>query len=300
MRWRKLGRVFVPEGRQEWMRSHAANCAALRIDTHRYRVFFSTRDAQNRASIGWVELDLRRPLEVLAVSEEPVLRPGALGAFDDSGVSLACLVVEHDVTYLYYTGWNLGVTVPWRNSIGLAASTDGLHFERVSPAPVLDRNRVDPFSLSYPFVRHDAEGWRMWYGSNLRWGPEQRDMDHILKYATGSDAATWSPTGAICIGIERPEEYAFSRPCVMRDGDRWRMWYSFRGAAYRIGYAESDDGIVWTRHDDRAGIGVGPEEWDAESVEYPWVFDHEGARYLLYNGNRYGLTGFGLAVLESE
>jgi hypothetical protein len=34
-------------------------------------------------------------------------------------------------------------------------------------------------------------------------------------------------------------------------------------------------------------------------VEYPWVFRHEGATYMLYNGNGYGRTGFGIAVLES-
>jgi hypothetical protein len=300
MRWKKLGRVFRPDRNHPWMTSHAANCAALRIDDHRYRVFFSTRDERNRASIGWVELDLRAPLEVLAISAEPVLTPGPAGAFDDSGVSLACIVPDGDSTWLYYTGWNLGVTVPWRNSIGLAVSRDGLHFERVSPAPVLDRNRVDPFSLSYPFVRHDQNGWRMWYGSNLRWGAEQRDMDHVIKYAAGASAETWQPTGAICIGIERPGEYAFSRPCVVRDGELWRMWYSFRGTAYRIGYAESHDGITWQRRDELAGIAPGPDEWDSNTVEYPWVFDHEGSRYLLYNGNRYGLTGFGLAVLESD
>lgn len=300
MRWRKLGQVFCPDRLGDWIVSHAANCAALRIDGHRHRVFFSSRDAQNRASIGWVEIDLRRPRDVLAVSAKPVLTPGPAGAFDDSGTSLACILADGATTYLYYLGWNLGVTVPWRNSIGLAASRDGLHFERVSPAPILDRNRVDPFSLSYPFVLRDGETWRMWYGSNLRWGREQRDMDHVIKYAEGRDAETWSPTGTICIGIEHGGEYAFSRPCVVRDGALWRMWYSFRGDAYRIGYAESSDGVAWTRRDALAGIEPSEEGWDAESVEYPWVFDHEGNRYLLYNGNRYGLTGFGLAVLESE
>ena len=26
-------------------------------------------------------------------------------------------------------------------------------------------------------------------------------------------------------------------------------------------------------------------------VEYPFVFDHRGSRYMLYNGNGYGATG---------
>lgn len=281
------------------MVSHAANCVAWRLDEHRYRVLFSTRDRLNRASIGWVEIDWRRPFEVLRVSDRPLLAPGPPGAFDDSGVSLACLVTAGATRLLYYTGWNLGVTVPWRNSIGLAVSHDGWAFERYSPAPVLDRNRVDPFSLSYPFVLPGAE-WRMWYGSNLRWGPEQRDMDHVIKYAVGRGPGEWRPTGEVCVGIEAAGEYAFSRPCVVRDGAVWRMWYSYRGEAYRIGYAESTDGVRWIRRDPAAGIAPSDRGWDAESVEYPYVFDHDGARYMLYNGNRYGRTGFGLAVLESD
>jgi hypothetical protein len=33
-------------------------------------------------------------------------------------------------------------------------------------------------------------------------------------------------------------------------------------------------------------------------VEYPWIFDWQGRRYMLYNGNDYGRTGLGLAVWE--
>jgi len=31
-------------------------------------------------------------------------------------------------------------------------------------------------------------------------------------------------------------------------------------------------------------------------VEYPFVFRHNDQIYMLYNGNGYGKTGFGLAV----
>ena len=31
---------------------------------------------------------------------------------------------------------------------------------------------------------------------------------------------------------------------------------------------------------------------------YPFIFDHGGERYMLYNGNDYGKTGFGIAQLE--
>ena len=33
---------------------------------------------------------------------------------------------------------------------------------------------------------------------------------------------------------------------------------------------------------------------------YPFVFDHKGKRFMLYNGNSYGKTGFGLAEMEED
>lgn len=31
---------------------------------------------------------------------------------------------------------------------------------------------------------------------------------------------------------------------------------------------------------------------------YSYIFNHKGSRYMLYNGNGYGKTGFGLAKFE--
>jgi hypothetical protein len=33
-------------------------------------------------------------------------------------------------------------------------------------------------------------------------------------------------------------------------------------------------------------------------IGYPCVFDHGGRRFLLYAGNDFGATGFGLAIQE--
>jgi hypothetical protein len=108
----------------------------------------------------------------------------------------------------------------------------------------------------------------------------------------------------VAIDFAYGEEYAISRPSVIRDGDLYRMWFSSRarpGAdTYRIGYAESHDGVAWNRCDDRAGIDVSSAGWDAEMICYPCVFDAGGERYLLYNGNGYGKSGFGIAILEQD
>ena len=301
MRWRKLGPIFQPAGDLPWMRSHAANPVAEARGGDRFRVYFGARDERNRSSIGWIEIDLRRPREILARAEHPVLGPGPAGTFDDSGVSMGCLIRAADGRrFLFYLGWTLGVDVPWRNRVGLALSADGeAPFEKLA-RPVLDLGEADPLSLSYAWVLASGQSWLMWYGSNLDWGPDKADMTHVIKCAESRDGIEWTRDGRTALGFRGDGEFALSRPCVLKEKGRYRMWFSCRGKTYRIGYAESADGRSWVRADERAGIGVSESGWDSESIEYPHVFDHGGRRYMLYNGNGYGKTGFGLAVLDGD
>ena len=80
------------------------------------------------------------------------------------------------------------------------------------------------------------------------------------------------------------------------------MWYAHRATqsinTYRIGFASSLDGRHWQRNDSLAGIDVSLSGWDSEMICYPCVFEHHDRMYMLYNGNDYGKTGFGLAVME--
>jgi hypothetical protein len=304
MRWRKLGHLFAPDGTLPWMRTHAANPFGVRLDASRMRIFFTCRDEQQRSHIASIVADLERDFALYGLSTEPVLAPGPAGAFDDSGCAVGCVARVGDRLRLYYLGWNLKVTVPWLNTIGLAIEDPRSgRFERYSPAPLLDRSRHDPFTISYPSLLHEGGRWRMWYGSNLQWGKEPESMQHVIKYAESRDGLRWRRDGRVVVGLAHRNEYALSKPFVLRDPDCYRMWYSYRGrdevTTYRIGYAESDDGLAWRRLDDRAGIDVSTSGWDSEMISYPFVFDHGGRRYMLYNGNGYGRSGFGVARLES-
>ena len=140
MRWRKLGPTLLPAARPEWMHSHAALPFAEPMRGSIFRVYFSARDALNRSHTGWAAIDLTEPHRVLEISPDPVLSPGSLGCFDDSGAMLSWISRHGDRRMLYYIGWNLGVTVPFRNAIGLAISDDFAPFRRYSPGP--DRKSV--------------------------------------------------------------------------------------------------------------------------------------------------------------
>lgn len=302
MRWRKRGLVYSPRGDVAWMRSHAANPVAQHLAGDRFRVYFSPRDAENRSQVASLLMDVADgSARVVEGSERHVLAHGATGRFDDSGATVTGLVARDGQLLLHYLGWNRGVTIPFRNAIGAAVSADGGDtFRRWSEGPIADRNPVDPISLSYPFLLRDGDRYRIWYGSCIDWtGNSVLDYQFALKYAESADGLDWQRQGEVAVPCRLPDEDAVARPHVIREDGIYRMWYSRKkGPHYRLGYAESADGRAWRRLDDQAGLDVTPGAWDSEMVGYAHLFDHGGQRYLLYNGNGYGRTGFGLAVLE--
>jgi hypothetical protein len=297
--WHKEGLIFGPQGDRLWWVSHAAIPVVDRREGDLYRVYFSGRDAQGRVQIGYYEFDITVPHHILKISPEPVIGLGPLGAFDDNGVTSAWLVHHDGKQYQYYSGWTQGKTVPFYFYVGLAISSDnGETFHKVSAAPILERNAVDPYLTASPCVLIEDGVWRMWYVSCSRWVMEAGKPKHYyhIRYAQSDDGITWARNGCVCIDYASPNEYAIARPVVLKEDDLYKMWFTHRGAAYRLGYAESTDGLDWERKDDEVGIDVSDAGWDSQMIAYAHVFDHNGRRYMLYNGNSSGETGIGLAV----
>jgi hypothetical protein len=297
--WRRCEQIIEPLQLGDWAVSHAAVPFVRADGNGRLELFFSPRDSEQRSHTARGELSISEDGAVVS-NVEPVLAPGPLGAFDDSGAMGSCLVRHAGREHLYFIGWNVGVTVPFTTFVGCAASEDGRSFKRVSPAPVVGRSDADPFLATSPWVLVDGGRWRMWYASGVRWVEGEKGPRHEYRivHAESEDGIAWLPTRDVCIDFASEEEYALARPCVVRDSDGYRMWFSHRGPAYSIGYAESDDGLTWVRDDERGGLRPHGNGWESRSVEYPCVFDHDGRRWMLYNGNGYGETGIGLAVLE--
>jgi len=273
----------------DWLHSHATLPTPWQLDADRVRLFFSSRDEENRSHIGFVDME-----NGIVVSEtQEVLGPGKTGTFDQHGVSPCCILEVEGEIWLYYLGWNLGVDVPFRNSIGLAVWQKREHrFSKVADGPILDRNLIDPFTLSYPFVLKDESGFRMWYGSHLSWEKDGFPMQHVIKYAHSQDGIHWKRDGHICLNVEG-KDYAFSRPWVLKTQEGFEMYYCYRGDAYRLGYATSEDGLTWERKDHVIQL-ASPPQWAREMQCYPAVAVWNQEKQILFNGNQYGKTGVGV------
>jgi predicted GH43/DUF377 family glycosyl hydrolase len=307
MPWQKQGRIFVPDGSIPWMHSHATLPIPLQMH-NRWRIFFGTRDQENQSRIGWVDVAHDNPSQILAVSTEPTLQLGAPGTFDDVGMMPCSFVQCQDELRLYYIGWNRGGHVPYHLSIGLAISHDGgLTFDKYSSGPILDRNPVDPIFCTTPWVMKIENQWQMWYASATAWIKVENKFEpsYEIRKATSSDGVNWQRDGMACFPVD-PLSEAVGVPCVMYHNGRYDMWFSRRrmqdyrvdrSASYRIGYATSIDGIQWNESDPE--MGVSESGWDSEMIEYALVLQKDHSRWMFYNGNGFGHSGFGWAIWQN-
>jgi hypothetical protein len=80
------------------------------------------------------------------------------------------------------------------------------------------------------------------------------------------------------------------------------MWFSVRSTAsgYGLTYAESADGLAWERHDGAVRFTGPHADWESDTASFPSVVDTPAGRFMFYNGNGYGATGFGVAKLVAD
>lgn len=297
--WRKLGRIFEPTGIHPKLRTHAANPLAVPLGDDRVRIYYSGRDEENRSSVSYIEFDLGR-LETTYVHDRPVIEHGPPGSFYAHGISIGNCYEVTGRRYMLFMGWQVPPDSHWRGDIGRLTVADDGRLALDGDGPFVGASATDPISLSYPWVEREGTGYRMWYGSTREWDAGNGEMLHVINEAISDDGHTWHLLGQSVphvVGVAQ----AFSRPTVLRQGVGARMWFSYRGRpgqTYRIGHARSLDDNTWTLDLDSSGIDVSEDGWDAGMIEYPFAFTHNGVDYLLYNGDGYGRTGFGLAVWE--
>ncbi len=293
--WKKLGLIYSTQ-------TYNAVPVAHFVGAHTLRIYISTRSDQNYSLPFLLDYDLKHH-QVL--QEKQLNIPlGKLGTFDEHGVMPTSILKREGKLYLYYIGWSLAKSVPFRNAIGLAISeNEGLDFTKYSAGPILDRGPYDQCFVASNCIYPEAHFYRMYYLSCSEWKQTNTQLTHSynIKYAESTDGIHWQREGITMIDFKYHNEYAISCPRVIKEDNKYKMWYSYRGGfkgnTYRIGYAESLDAKQWQRKDEEVGLDVSEQGWDSEMICYPFIFKYNDHYHMLYNGNGYGKTGVGLAKL---
>ena len=136
-------------------------------------------------------------------------------------------------------------------------------------------------TLQDAFVLKENDIYKMWFS----WSDAR-----LIAYCESTDGLNWSyPTVVLpALTGSRWEGHEVKRPCIIKQGDTYHMWYTgamfpteFSNASSCIGYASSKDGIVWERLPEPV---MRPEEsWEGRALTYSHViWDEEEQLYKMW------------------
>jgi hypothetical protein len=302
--WNKVGMIFEPNIAGF---THGSHPCAIHLKDDVFIVAFTCRDSRQRSHIFLSYATVSEERMLLTGNPKMALGYGEPGYFDCDGVISVCFVKHNDRYFLYYVGWQNLPDGLWICDTGRALlDTNELSLRREFLGPVLGRDKSNPLFAAATAFHIRENVWHTWYNSGIRWEKTEQGWRHYygIHHAQSNDGIDWTCDPGLCIPFADEYEYAFGRPSVYFHEGVYFMWFAHRATrdipTYRIGFASSHDGLKWYRNDALAGIDVSSDGWDSEMICYPYVFEHRGSMYMLYNGNGYGRTGFGLAVLEKD
>ena len=231
---------------------------------------------------------------------------GSAGAFDERGVFTVTAVQDGGAVKLFYGGADTygscaGInSAHWR--IGVAESSDGVHFTRV--AQVLDigaPGKFDDYLTYRPFVLRDGSVWRMWFnGSRSPFNCPNGTLalDRRIGYAESADGVHFTrsydgdgPDGSV-LPLGAPgdiDEQQVGYVAVIRDGEQYKMFYSAndRHNVWRVALAVSNDARHWTKVPGKASNGavldVGPAgAFDVACAYQPSVVKDRDQLYRMW------------------
>lgn len=223
----------------------------------------------------------------------PVLDAGPDGDWDENYIYGGGVLVIDSILHMWYGGHS-GSIITTNFRIGHATSPDGVTWTKDTNNPVLDMGPVGTWDggwVSAGSVIFDGSEYHMWYSAHAVWGSGVR-----VGHATSPDGVNWTkdPSNPVLIPDTSWESTRIDGPVVIFDGTTYRMWYS-GGKMYtwRIGYATSEDGSVWTKYGNNPVLRKGStESWDDRYASVGSVIDSSGVKYKMwYGGGQSDATG---------
>jgi hypothetical protein len=227
-------------------------------------------------------------------SDAPALSLGEKGKFDDQHIFAPHVIRQDGEYWMYYSGSQRCVDAgtykgvaqdpahPEKSDqrlfkLGLAKSKDGVHFTRYSSDPVFSfgddiHSVVTAALLKNPDGSvHRQDGKLTMYFAAVDF--PGGTYKHALYQTTSTDGIHWAKATKVM-------ENAYA-PCVIKEGDKYRLWYTWIDKhPWHTNHAESDDGVHW-RITEKPCI-VMDQKWEVKDQVYPMVLKADGLYLMIY------------------
>ncbi len=226
------------------------------------------------------------------------LSPGPAGSFDELGINKPCVIRDDDGYKMYYSSGP-----DYHHKVGLAVSQDGYTWTKYTGNPVLDWGAAgewDAAGVWAPMVIFENHAYRMWYQG-------YDGTFSSIGYATSTDGINWTKYSGNPVLLHGAagefDYYTAGEPNVLRADGRYHMFYTSTDATIHnnVGYAVSQDGIIWTKYDHNPVLPPGPSAWDGSNTAAASVIFSRNQFRMWYSGWAGGQSvnvGYATAPLE--
>jgi len=208
--WRDRGTVLSPDPKT-WEAGYIAANGSLLLDRGRLWYWYQAGPR------GAPRIGLARSYDAEYWRKEPapVLEPGPYGSWDECGVADPYAIRVGAYFYLYYLGQDRAR--PTRQRIGVARSTDGLHWEKLRSNPVLELDGEAGLGEPAMWASHGF----YWMLYTIRDFAENRR----LGLARSTDGVHWRKLPAAFAGAAAWNSKVLCDATVLVEGDEVRVWF---------------------------------------------------------------------------
>ena len=181
----------------------------------------------------------------------PVLKKGGTGSYDAGGLRSPVIIREGDTLKMWYSAdKDLGSGV---SAVSYAWSLDCINWTKYANNPVLiPKFEWEGTTIHEIALIKDENLYKIWYGVNSYPG----FFTNSVGYATSPDGINWTKHSqpVLLPGESGDWDFYNIHPgTIIKEDNLYKMWYSagnFVGH-FQIGYAESSDGINWTKYNNQ-------------------------------------------------
>jgi predicted GH43/DUF377 family glycosyl hydrolase len=213
--WQPQGAVFAPDP-HSWEAGYIAGNGSALI----YRGEFWYWYVAGPKNAGRIGLARSRDGRTWRREPAPVLWNGPFESWDERAVADPYVIRIEPYFYLYYLGQDRAS--PPRQSLGVARSTDGVHWEKLRANPILESGAPGAFDEA------DQGEPAVWQSHGYYWmlftGTDFSEIRR-LGLARSTDGVHWTKLPTVFSGAQPWDAKVICDPSVMVEGGEIHVWF---------------------------------------------------------------------------
>lgn len=254
--------------------------------------FFTDRDSENKSFIRCADIVSDNGRFSL-INGRDIYSRNIANAYESGGVCAVSGLVYGNELYLFCSSWYQEKDSFLTRPLLLVLDQESLTLKRQDTDYLINIQNKTQNNIGYYCIFKDEDKYKAIFESRF---VDNGVVSFRFRMATSVNLQGWSLDEEFLISPRKDEDY-ISRPSVIKINNEYLLAYSSKvNGKYHIEMKKSSNFKNWIDLDERNFLISSESSWENDEVCYPFIFLKNEKIQMLYNGNKYGKAGAGLAA----